>query len=274
MEKLENILNKSGIYKITFLQNKNLFYIGSSQDVRKRLIHHLSQLKNLKHQNKILLNYYKKYGIDNFKFDVVEYCDLEFLIVKEQYYIDNLNPFFNIRKIADRNTGVVQSEELKKRRSETRKGVKFSKEHCENISKSKKGKKLTYKKFNSPETRIKISNSNKGRLVSNETREKLSIAGSKRIHSKESIEKRILKVKGMKMTDIQKQKLSKAKSKIVYQYDKCFNLIEKYPSALIASNSTKILHTSICKVCRGIAKSAGGYIWSYIKIEKAKPLMS
>ena len=34
-------------------------------------------------------------GLDNFKLDILEYCDRSPLIEREQYYIDLLNPVYN-----------------------------------------------------------------------------------------------------------------------------------------------------------------------------------
>jgi len=42
-----------------------------------------------------------KYGYSSFKLDILEYCTSSVLISREQYYLDNLNPNYNILKIAD-----------------------------------------------------------------------------------------------------------------------------------------------------------------------------
>lgn len=41
-----------------------------------------------------------KYGYSNFKLEILEYCDLSDVIKREQYYINNLNPEYNILKLA------------------------------------------------------------------------------------------------------------------------------------------------------------------------------
>jgi hypothetical protein len=52
-----------------------------------------------------------KYGYSNFKLDILEYCDKSVLISREQFYIDNLNPRYNILKVAGSLTGFKHSEE-------------------------------------------------------------------------------------------------------------------------------------------------------------------
>ena len=81
-------MNNSGIYKIINLQTGK-YYVGSTKDFKKRKQTHFSGLKNNYHPNKHLQNAYNKYGIDNFKFEVVEYVQEELLLDIEQSYIDD-----------------------------------------------------------------------------------------------------------------------------------------------------------------------------------------
>ena len=78
----------SGIYKIVNLQTGK-YYVGSTKDFKKRKQTHFSGLKNNYHPNKHLQNAYNKYGIDNFKFEIVEYVQEELLLDIEQSYIDD-----------------------------------------------------------------------------------------------------------------------------------------------------------------------------------------
>jgi group I intron endonuclease len=93
---------KSGIYKITCLINKR-FYIGSAKNLEDRWQRHLSDLKHNKHINIHLQRTYDKYGSNEFKFEVVENCKEEVLLIREQYYLDTLKPYesgFNIGRDA------------------------------------------------------------------------------------------------------------------------------------------------------------------------------
>jgi group I intron endonuclease len=81
----------SCIYKITCLNN-NKFYIGSTIDINKRLMNHVSFLKHNKHPNKYLQNCWNKYGEKNFKFEIIETInDTNQLLLKEKCWLDNTN---------------------------------------------------------------------------------------------------------------------------------------------------------------------------------------
>lgn len=54
--------------------------------------------------------------------------------------------------------------------------------------------------------------------------------------------------------------------KKVYQFTIDNTFITSYTHALIASQHTKIHISAINKVCRGVRKTAGGYIWKYTPI--------
>ena len=99
-----NLSDKSkicGIYKILCVPNKK-FYIGSSLNVIKRLKMHLWNLKRGDHHSNYLQKCYNKYNINNLNFFLIETCDKNDLIKKEQYYLDTLKPKLNLSKIADR----------------------------------------------------------------------------------------------------------------------------------------------------------------------------
>lgn len=107
MEKLDINWNKSGIYKIINIINNN-YYIGSAKSIRKRLSLHITLLKKNKHHSKHLQNAWNKYGEESFKSEIIEECEIQYLIKKEQYYIDILNPVYNSLKIAGSNLGFKQ----------------------------------------------------------------------------------------------------------------------------------------------------------------------
>jgi hypothetical protein len=58
-----------------------------------------------------------KYGHSNFSLDILEYCEPNVIISREQYYIDFLNPEYNILKKAGSNLGFKHSEATKLRMS-------------------------------------------------------------------------------------------------------------------------------------------------------------
>jgi len=52
-----------------------------------------------------------KYGYSEFSLVIIEYCDPENCVEREQYYIDTVEPEYNILKFAGSNKGFKHSEE-------------------------------------------------------------------------------------------------------------------------------------------------------------------
>lgn len=77
-----------GIYKITNLTN-NKVYIGQSRNIQQRFATHRSRAfnQNSEDYNKYLYRAIRKYGLDNFSFEVIEQCSIEQLNEKEKYWI-------------------------------------------------------------------------------------------------------------------------------------------------------------------------------------------
>lgn len=86
-----------GIYKIinTFTGD---FYIGSSSNLKRREKEHFSLLEKNKNHSILLQRAYNKYGKGYFKFKILEECEECNIIDLEQYYMDKLNPKYNICK--------------------------------------------------------------------------------------------------------------------------------------------------------------------------------
>lgn len=182
---------KSGIYKISNNINEKI-YIGSAKNIKSRInVHRCYLLKN-NHHSKRLQNHVNKYGIDSLIFEVVELCDILILLEREQFYIDYLNPFFNINKIAGSHLGmkhtVESMEKLKKTRIEKggwKKGWKHTIEARQKISDAKRGSIASQVQKDKQsiamkgrkvkeETKIKISNTLKGKLVNDSTKKLLA----------------------------------------------------------------------------------------------------
>lgn len=98
-------MKKIGIYKIQSNIELDKFYIGSSSNLEHRERQHLSMLKNNNHFANYLQNYVNKNGIDSINFYIIEECNLEDIINREQYYINILKPVFNSRITAESNRG-------------------------------------------------------------------------------------------------------------------------------------------------------------------------
>ena len=153
----------SGIYQIQSKIHPDRIYIGSAVNIQRRWFGHIFDLRKNKHGNSKLQRHFNKYGEQDFNFTTLEECYKESLIQREQHYIDAVNPWFNIAKIAgssmlgrnhseetrykmseklvgnSRNIGRSFSEEHKNNLSASHKDKYFSEEHKNNISKAKIG---------------------------------------------------------------------------------------------------------------------------------------
>lgn len=107
----------SGIYCIINTFN-NKRYVGSSINLHMRLQRHRSMLRKNYHQNRKLQNSWNKHSEERFDCYILEYCPEDLLIVREQYYIDNLKPEYNLVLEVERN---ILSKESRLLQSETRK---------------------------------------------------------------------------------------------------------------------------------------------------------
>jgi hypothetical protein len=108
---------KSGVYQINNL-NTNKNYIGSAIDISKRLknYYQFSYLDSQKNTS-IVYRALLKHGYYNFSLDILEYCEPNIVIKREQYYIDALNPEYNILKVAGSRLGSKHSKEAKAKMS-------------------------------------------------------------------------------------------------------------------------------------------------------------
>ena len=264
----------SSIYKITHIASGR-FYIGSAVNTKSRWVRHEQQLKRNQHHSKYLQRLYNKYGHESIKFEVIEYCDKEKLLEREQHYLDTLNPVLNGHKVAGSPLGHKWSDEAKKRHSEMLKGrkVSFSDQGKANIIKAAKRPKTdqTKKKMSeaakrrdmahlrTPEAINKVAEKHRGMKRSDETRKRISeskkgtkmpeqsvIAMRERMRSpemREFISKtnkgRIGYWKGKKLSEETKQKISIAR--------KGKKLSEEHKARIKASRPINFEHSTDAK---------------------------
>lgn len=250
---MENKKFNIGIYQIVNFVN-GMRYIGSSSNLKNRLCEHKRQLNKNCHTNKFLQNASNKYGINNFKFEILLYCSKEDLIFYEQRAIDayDFNTLYNIRIKAESNQGLKASDETRKKLSTERKTRKLS-----------------------SETRKKISESHKGKILSDETKRKLSEinTGEKhpkfgKPHSKETKKKIGDSHRGEKCYLYGKFGKDNRSSIPVYQIDKFTNKnIKEWSCAAEAGRELKINPSHISAVCknRKHRPTAGGFKWAFVK---------
>lgn len=118
-------------------------YIGSSVNLSKRLSYYYSKKHmetQLKKGKSAIYSSILKNGLSNFQLGILEYCEPDNAVSREQYYIDLLKPEYNILPTAGSLLGFKHSEET-----------------LEKISASKMGNSNWLGKTHSEQTKAKIS---------------------------------------------------------------------------------------------------------------------
>ena len=186
---------KPGIYRLNNLITGKS-YVGSSKCLATRLNSYYCEkamLNKLSIRRSIIYNALLKYGFNKFSVDILEHCEMDVLIEREQYYIDFLEPEYNILKAANSRLGSKHSLETKALMSIKLKGINHP----------------FYGKTHTYETRIKISESLKSSLVFKD-----SFKAKPRVRTSETIFKLSLKSGGVS----------------VKIFDKCGNIVKTFPS--------------------------------------------
>lgn len=234
---------KNVIYKIGNTVNEKI-YIGSTEKFSIRKNQHNHHLKKGTHHSAILQRHVNKYGFDSIYFEIIESGVIN-LIEREQFYIDTLNPYFNIRRIAESMKGTKRNDEQKiymvKQRnlkSPYKKGWNHSEETIAKIK----------------ATRMK----NGGWIVTEEAKLKMSISSKSYKPTKETIEKIKASKKGAKLTDSHKDNLSKTKKgslnpmynkkkELHHNFGKKWKLKEKRIKKKVIDTITGIVYEDIDK---------------------------
>lgn len=139
--------DKAGIYMWKHNESKNT-YIGSAININKRMknyysINHLENNKTM-----YICNALREHGYSTFSLYILEYIDINNLskaesklriLEKEQHFLDNFLPKYNILKIAGSRLGSLHLESTIKKMREAKKGNSHSLETRELMSEAKKG---------------------------------------------------------------------------------------------------------------------------------------
>lgn len=234
-------MNKQlGIYIILNLENGK-FYIGSSMNIYLRLCKHKTELRSGRHVNDYLQKSWNKYGEQAFLFKEIEYCKIDDLISREQYWLNFHQTFkrdigYNILEIANSSLGYKHTEE--------------------NKFVLKEIARVKWENMTAEEDRLereRLSSLRKGVLISKEHYKKL----------REGWEKADVPNNPKRIEASKKANFEKI-SKPLIQFDREGNFINEFHNSIIASKSLGVKdHTSINKACQGKRKSAHGFVWKY-----------
>lgn len=101
--------NKSGVYRWVNKINGNT-YIGSSINLSVRFYSYFS-LMHLAKSNRPIDRALLLYGFSQFKLEIIEYCDKSIVLEREDYFMNMLNPEYNIVAKAGSTLGYRHSPE-------------------------------------------------------------------------------------------------------------------------------------------------------------------
>lgn len=159
---LKDSKNKAGIYRWVNKVNGNT-YIGSSVNLarRFRVYYDFSFLSvRIANSKSRIYSAILKHGYSNFQLEILEYCTKENAISREQYYIDLYKPEYNLNSTAGSRLGSIYSEESRLKMSNSAKGRKHTEQSKNLLSLANKG----------------INNPNFGKTHSKETKALISLA--------------------------------------------------------------------------------------------------
>jgi len=176
---LRDTKNKAGIYRWVNKVNGNT-YIGSSVNLGRRLrvYYDFSYLSVRVQKSKSrIYSAILKHGYSNFQLEILEYCTKENAISREQYYIDLLNPVYNLNSIAGSRLGSTHSEETKRKMRNTAQGRKMSEQAKILLSLANKGmNNPNFGKTHRAETKALISTARLGKsFLSESIKDRMSV---------------------------------------------------------------------------------------------------
>ena len=223
-----------GVYSIHF-KNSNCIklYIGSTISnlgFYNRWKSHISSLRRNKYSCHILQKAYDKYGEENMIFKIIEECEEDICLIREQYFIDlydTYNNGYNARKNAENNYGLKHTTETKNKMSKTRtKRHKYS-DDVINLYKDNKSTREISKLLNICRNSVK------------------------KILSENNIEMR---------------SVVETRKKLVYQYNINGIFIKEYESVNFCSRELNIQSAGIFYVLNGKCSHYKNFYFSYEKL--------
>lgn len=172
---------KAGVYRWINLTNGKS-YVGSSTNLGRRFTEYfsLSFLERAVEKSRSnICAALLKYGYSNFSLEILEYSDVDNAIAREQYYLDILEPEYNILSMAGSSLGHIHSDETKLKMSLTWTDERRAKhlEHLKRINSSPEHKEqlklLNLRKKGSPRPEGAGTPSVKIEVVDTLTQEKM-----------------------------------------------------------------------------------------------------
>lgn len=234
-----------GIYKITNTINLKA-YIGQSVDIENRWKQH----KNINRGCTLLVRAFKKYGIENFSFEIVEICSPEELNEKEKYYISHYRTYadygrgYNLTTGGDGSKGVYVSEIARKHLSDSLGGEPI---YQFDLNGKYLGK---FDYIADAERKLNIPHENIIKVLNGDYKSAGGFVFVRASSYQENVEYVCKRIK---------------EPKAVKQYSLDGKFIKEYGSQIESFRETGICNVTISAVCSGRTKSrtAGGYQWIF-----------
>ena len=244
------------VYKITNIIN-NMVYIGSSIEVERRWRQHkqASINENDHHYNYPLMKAFREFGINNFKFEIVETCiDYKEMIKAEHNWIIKENCVKpNGYNQTDKTDSPKFDPAIAKKMSDTKR-EKYGKRVCE-IDSTKNILNIWNSLAEAGEDtgldRFKISN------VCNGTR----LTTGDRIFRFLDDKNQIIEPEA-KVNQVQSNRITKSSRKVIKMNNNNEEL-QIYDSVALAAADNNCDASAISKVCNGKRNKCGGFKWKY-----------
>lgn len=237
----------SGIY-ILYNIYTGRKYVGSSRNLKHRKVSHFSGMKNGTHENYKVQKEYDAYGIVGFRWEILEVCDVEDLIVREQYWLDSIKPELNILLTADNHYCDTHTEVYKEGRR-------------------KQAEKMRGRKV-SDETKRRMSQSHRIHWADPKNREKLKRTPAQRKHLSEINMGEKNPNWGLKRTPEQLENLSRGRANTRYVYlspdGKEVEIVNMQKNG---ARITGVSSSTLRKLKRGVIKEFHG--WKFLRVEKS-----
>jgi group I intron endonuclease len=238
---------ESGIYKITHIES-NKTYVGQSENINRRLNAHKNWFKNpTRIINRHLYNYAKAYTIDDFSFEIIEYCEIDLLDEKELYWYDIYkHNTFNARPEPVSNRGLIRGKEDCDINSQRRK------EYYSNPENLSKHRDMLKKRSENPKWIKGINDAAKKRAADPEWRRKQKEI----VNGKERADK------------IRIKNFNTGYSNCVAMLDRNDNMLDYFLNVQDASKSIGKGRSNISSCLTGKLGTAYGYKWKYLTNEE------
>lgn len=273
-----------GVYQITCTVNGKK-YIGQSTDVRRRFTQHKRKPPTG------MVDDFNQYGVDAFKFEVLEECAENLLDKRETFYMNELHPEYNIRTeghgISDKARESLRQQRTGKKRPDLSRKVKFVEtgEVFESI-------RAAAKWCNVPSTNIVMLLKGKGRtaggyhwIYADDGNEEAALERIRQMPEghkpTEATRARQRQSKlGKKHTPEHNEKISKSHLGVGWKpstYEKCCRKIrcvetgEVFDSIKAAAEHYGLNLPNISAVLAGKKRTSGGFHWEYVDGQPPQP---